>query len=377
MTHGYGEDGDPARVAVIVDEASPVHALARTLEHLRERGLPGYDVVRVDSDALSERPYDLVHVCTPGPAGIAALRMARAMGLPVAGSYHVELTAGAQPAWGDGVADRSRIEAAAFYRQCQTVLSPTPSADASLESLGITRERIYRWEAGVDVRVFHPGRYAPEALGSASAARETLGGTGIARASVVFNVVYAGGLTAHDGIDLLAESFLIARDHDPRLHLVLAGQDPVPQILRVRLGAAATFLGHLGPDALSRVYASADLLVLPNRTDPFGQAILEAQASGLPVLAIDAGAAAELIESGRSGCLAPVDPGAFSSAIRGLARRGAVLDRLATGGLLAVRQRSCERSLEQLARGYAWTLGGVGSEGAVPAPAAAQVPRAA
>ncbi len=88
-------------------------------------------------------------------------------------------------------------------------------------------------------------------------------------------------------------------------------------------------------------------------------------------------AAAELIESGRSGCLAPPDPGALASAIRGLARRRAVLGRLATGGLLAARRRSPERSLGQLARGYAWTLGRVADDDAALASEVAEVPRAA
>ena len=97
--------------------------------------------------------------------------------------------------------------------------------------------------------------------------------------------------------------------------------------------------------------------MFPSETDAFAQAVLEAQASGLPVLAVDTGGAAELIENGRSGCLVAPDPAALGSAIRGLARRAALQDRLATGGLMAVRERTWERSLAQLAAGYARALG--------------------
>jgi glycosyltransferase involved in cell wall biosynthesis len=104
-------------------------------------------------------------------------------------------------------------------------------------------------------------------------------------------------------------------------------------------------------------------------TDTFGQVILEAQASGLPVLAVDAGGPAELIEDGRSGCLVAPEAEALALALRGLARREAIRERLSTGGLLAVRERSWGRSLAQLATGYARAI-----DGAAPP---AEVPRAA
>lgn len=96
-------------------------------------------------------------------------------------------------------------------------------------------------------------------------------------------------------------------------------------------------------DALARMYASADLFVYPGSIDGYGRAILEAQASGLPVLAATGSGACEQIESGRTGCLGEPDPLAMASAIRWLARRAAIRERLATGGLLAVRRRCGKR----------------------------------
>jgi len=86
----------------------------------------------------------------------------------------------------------------------------------------------------------------------------------------------------------------------------------------------------------------------------FGETTVAAQASGLPVLAVAGGAAEELIESGRSGLLVPHGAGPLSEAIGWLARRATLRERLATGGLLAVRARSWERSLAQLTA--AWGL---------------------
>jgi glycosyltransferase involved in cell wall biosynthesis/predicted metal-dependent phosphoesterase TrpH len=372
-------DGDPIRVAVVADGVGSIHGVTHTLQQLRERGIRGHEIEVIGTDAsvdrrlpavseveipfhagltlgvpsvfavaeaLTERRYDIIHVCAPGPAGIVAALIARVMGLPVLGSYHTELQAYARMRSGDPQVEYvMRAVLAKFYAQCGVVLSPSAAADESLRELGIADDRLGRWDRGVDLDRFNPARYAPGVLPNT---HSELG--------VRFNVLYVGRLSKEKGIGLLAESFLIARDYDPRLHLVLAGRGPEEEALRRRLGSAATFLGWVEGDRLAQVYASADLFMFASTTDTFGQVILEAQASGLPVLAVDAGGPAELIEDGRSGCLVAPDPELLASAVRGLARREAIRERLATGGLLAVGERSWPRSLDQLADGYARAL---------------------
>ena len=115
-------------------------------------------------------------------------------------------------------------------------------------------------------------------------------------------MLYAGRLSKEKGVDLLAEAFLEAGRRDPRLHLVLAGGGPEEEMLRARLGEHATFLGWLSADALARAYASADAFMFASSTETFGQVVLEAQASGLPVVAVDRGGPACLIEHGETGC---------------------------------------------------------------------------
>ena len=84
---------------------------------------------------------------------------------------------------------------------------------------------------------------------------------------------------------------------------MLAGGGPEEEALRERLGERATFLGWLDGDDLARAYASADIFLFASRTDTFGQVMLEAQASGLPVVAVDEGGPRALIEDGRTGLL--------------------------------------------------------------------------
>jgi len=89
-----------------------------------------------------------------------------------------------------------------------------------------------------------------------------------------------------------------------------------------------------------------------SRTDTFGQVVLEAQASGLPVVAVGEGGPAELIADGRSGLLCPARPEPLAAAVAGLAGSRAMRERLARGGLAAVRERTWDTALGRLAAGW-------------------------
>ena len=359
---------EPRRVALVADGVGAMHGVTHTLDELRERGVPGFEVDVIGTDpkvdrrlsavaevevpfyeglrvgvpslpaaveALAEGRYDLVHLCSPGPAGVAAALIARIMDLPLVGSHHTELGAYAGLRSGD-----ARLRAgmdmalAALYGQCEIVLSPSEAADESLRALGVPRERIGRWERGVDVRRFDPALREPEFLPGE------------------LSVLYAGRLTTEKNVSLLADAYLAAHARDPRLHLVLAGGGPEEASLRERLGTRATFLGWLEGEQLARTYASADLFLFASRTDTFGQVVIEAQASGLPVVAVAEGGPLSLIEDGRSGRLCPPDAEALAATVCELARFPELRRRLAAAALATVRGRTWEQALDQLAAGY-------------------------
>jgi glycosyltransferase involved in cell wall biosynthesis len=147
-----------------------------------------------------------------------------------------------------------------------------------------------------------------------------------------------------------------ARRRDPRLHLVLAGGGPEEDHLRDRLGEHATFLGWVGGDDLPRAYASADLFLFASQTDTYGQVIVEVQASGLPVVAVDEGGPISLIEHGATGLLAPADAEALADELLRLAGGELLRERIRRAAIAAVSGRTWEAALEQLARGYSTTL---------------------
>ncbi len=361
-------DGDRPRVALVADGLSGMHGVTHTIQQIRDRGIPGYevDVIGTDADvdrrlsavaeidipfyrglkigvpsvpaivdALAEGRYDLVHLCSPGPAGVGAWLLARVLELPVIGSYHTELAAYAGLRSGqEHLEALAGMALSAFYGACDVVLSPSPASDERLVRLGINDERVGRWDRGVDLERFDP------ALRTAGLLPDAV------------NVLYAGRLTKEKGVELLADAFETARRRDPRLHLVLAGGGPEEEALRQRLGDSATFMGWLTGTDLARAYASADVFLFASRTDTFGQVILEAQASGLPVVAVAEGGPVSLIAHNETGLLTNPDASTLAEAVLSLTSEPLTRERLRRNALQAVRGRTWEASLEQLAAGY-------------------------
>jgi glycosyltransferase involved in cell wall biosynthesis len=95
-----------------------------------------------------------------------------------------------------------------------------------------------------------------------------------------------------------------------------------------------------------------------SRTDTFGQVVLEAQASGLPVVAVGEGGPATLIEDGETGLLTVADPQALATALRQLADNPLLAERLRRAALAAVRTRTWEAAMQRLADGYRRALSG-------------------
>ncbi|HWW89229.1 MAG TPA: glycosyltransferase [Solirubrobacteraceae bacterium] len=362
------DDGERPRVAILADGIGSTHGVTRTIEEIRLRGVPGFEIEVVGTDpevdrrlsavaeievpfypglrigipslpvaveALAEGGFDAIHVCSPGPAGVAGALLGRALGLPLVGSYHTELTAYAGLRSGERrVADAMAMAVSALYGGCDLVLSPSPAADEALAAIGVGSARVVRWDRGVDTSRFDP------------AMRE------LSLFPGQVNVLYCGRITHEKGAELLADAFELARESEPGLHLVLAGGGPEETDLRERLGESASFLGWLEGAELARVYASCDIFLFPSATDTFGQVILEAQASGLPVVAVAAGGPLSLIEDRTSGLLREPEPRALAGAVLECSRSPVLREHLGRGGLRSARARTWERTLELLAGGY-------------------------
>jgi glycosyltransferase involved in cell wall biosynthesis len=134
-------------------------------------------------------------------------------------------------------------------------------------------------------------------------------------------VLFAGTLSRTKGVDDLVQAVPKIAIRHPDVTLVLVGSGPLGTRLRQlarQLGVAnkVLFVGRTSHDEMPRHMASADVLVLPSLNEGLPRVILEAMASGLPVVATSVGGVPELVEDGRTGLLVPpADHAALADAI--------------------------------------------------------------
>ena len=152
---------------------------------------------------------------------------------------------------------------------------------------GVKRVRL--WPQGVDARRFHPGKASMEW-------RERLSG-GHPEDRLL---LYVGRLAPEKGIERLKT---ILREV-PGTRLAVVGDGPARGNLEREFSdALATFTGVLQGDDLAAAYASADVFLFPSTTDTLGLAMLEAFASGLPVVAARSDPSSEIVLEGENGLL--------------------------------------------------------------------------
>ena len=227
-----------------------------------------------------------------------------------------------------------------MYGHCRHVLVPSVATRDALTAHGTPADRVRIWARGVDADRFNPARRSPSmrAQWRASDDHPVL--------------LYVGRVSREKGLDLLPAMLNRLRTLGIVCRLVVAGDGPY----RRELAAACPdviFTGALGRDAVAEVFASADLFVFPSRTDTAGNVVLEAQASGLPVVVADAGGPRENIVSGITGLVCEsADGRLWANAAATLLRNGDL--RRAMG--VAARRYACgrrwDRSLEPLFETY-------------------------
>ncbi|MBW4023156.1 MAG: glycosyltransferase family 1 protein [Proteobacteria bacterium] len=277
----------PRRVAIVSDAWHPqvngvVRSLGQLVREMRGQGIevelfgpdrfatlpcPFYPEIRLAlwpkrrlHRMLREFKPDALHIATEGPLGLSARRWAMRQRYAFTTSFHTrfpEYLAARLPL------PRALTERVVyrwmrgFHGAASAVMAATPSLIGELRGRGFAN--VCLWTRGVDTKGFHPGL------------RGEPGGT----ARPVF--LYAGRLAVEKNIEAFLEldlpgSKLVVGDGPDRAGL----ERRFPQV---------RFAGMLSGEALTRAYASADVLVFPSRTDTFGLVMLEALACGTPVAA--------------------------------------------------------------------------------------------
>lgn len=349
------------RIAIVSElPLGGVHGVARTLfallEQLTQRGhelalyaprgglssycgvaihdypatpLPFYPELRAaipNSDLkrrLAEFRPDVAHLVHPIWFGAQGLYYAAELGYPTVASYHsfMDLYAEYYPVL------RLFRRTIGWYtqyvfNQADLVLCPTASAQQALTRAGIQNTHV--WGRGVDTGIFNP-IYRRLDL------RAHL--LGLEKKHLL---LYVGRLAKEKNVEGLYQ--MAARRWDARLIIVGDGPDR-KRLEKMFAGTGALFAGYLHGPALSQIYASADVFVFPSRTETFGQVVCEAMASGLPVVALAAGAMTDLIAHGQTGLLSRDECGLVAQVEQLLADPD-LRHRLAEAGMQAAQQRS-------------------------------------
>ncbi len=247
---------------------------------------------------LAWRP-DLIHVVTEATLGLSALRFARRRGIPVVSSFHTnfdQYTDHYGLGWSRGMIWRYLRW---FHNQTTETYVPSRATIGDLEVRGF--ERLVLWPRGVDSTLFRPDRPGRAAL------RARLG---FGPDDVVIG--HVGRLAAEKNIDDLAASLNAVLAARPSSRALIVGDGPARAELEEKLGNGAKFVGFLTGDDLADHYAAADLFAFASRTETFGNVVLEAMASGLPVVAVRAGGPVDIIREGATGFL--IEPDAMPEA---------------------------------------------------------------
>jgi len=227
----------------------------------------------------------VVHLASPSMLGYGGLLAARRLGVPTVAVYQTDI-AGFATSYGVPIAARA---AWAWNRHlhglADRTLAPSSSAMESLRAHGIPR--VHHWARGVDITGF-----APSARDERLRAQWSPHGRPI--------VGFVGRLAPEKHVERLAA---LARRDD--LQLVIVG-DGVDRAKLAALMPSAIFTGALYGPHLAAAYASMDVFVHPGEHETFCQAVQEAQACGLPVIAPDAGGPRDIVAPYRTGLLLPV-----------------------------------------------------------------------
>jgi glycosyltransferase involved in cell wall biosynthesis len=243
-----------------------------------------------------EQGFNHIHTATPGPIGLAALAIAKILKLPISGTYHTSIPQYAQVLTSDYVIEDIAWKYVLwYYDQLDVIYAPSQSTCDELVEKGIRADKIRVYPRGIDVEQFNPAKRN----GALKKHFNIQSGT---------TLIYVGRVSKEKNLHLLADAFAQMTQTRKDVHLVVVGDGPYLEEMRTSMqDLPCHFTGYLSGDALSEIYASSDLFVFPSTTDTFGNVVLEAQASGLPVIVTDEGGPCENMVHQETGLIVPAD----------------------------------------------------------------------
>jgi len=257
---------------------------------------------------LEQFQPDLIHITGPSEIGLLGAGWAHHLGLPLAASWHTNVHeyASRRANWllrflpprhsaasGQKIENMSLATLSWFYSKAQVLFAPNPGLCALLQR--VTGRPCHLMTRGIDAEIFHPSKRR----------RDPEDGNRI--------LGFVGRLSVEKNIALLVKvQEQLEEMGVENVRFLIVGHGGSESWLRERL-SRAEFTGVLRGEELSTAYANMDLFVFPSHTDTFGNAVLEALASGVPAIVTPHGGPCTIIRDGETGRIVPDDQ--FAAAI--------------------------------------------------------------
>lgn len=296
---------------VVTDPGAP------SLVRIPSIALPGFNGYRMPrsvsaaANLMQRMQPDLVEAGDAGHCAWAALRVKRRLHIPAVAFYHSDLPRLVGDRFGPLGLRSARRYLTQLYRQFDMILAPSRLMVQQLSALGI--DHAIHQPLGINVDTFSPARRNPSLLQHLRLPPD-------ARL-----LVYAGRFTPEKKLNVLIEA---VRKLGRPYHLVLiGGGDTLPQYPQI-----SYIKFRRDQRALARLLASCDVLVHPGDCETFGLIVLEAMACGLPVVAVNGGGVAELVDDSTGLLVKPNNVQALCSGIDAIFRRDLERMSLAASG---------------------------------------------
>ena len=342
MSAAVAANGKGIEVMVSRHEVDVPGIPLRNFPPIGEFELPEYELQKLSFppllqiiDHLQTGNFTEVIISTPGPVGLAALGAARVLGLPTAGIYHTDFPEYVRILTEDGLMESLTWSYMHwFYSQLDTVYVNSDHYRQCWIDRGIAPEKLKILPRGLDTGLFHPEKKRPDFWKKRGLRDGEVG------------ALYVGRVSREKNLDLFAAASRRLLAAGVKVRPLIVGDGPYAAMMKELL-PEGIYTGSLHKEELASAYASADFFVFPSTTDTFGNVVIEAQASGLPVIVSDVGGPKDLVEEGVDGRVTKgLDLDALTEAVRQLVEDEELRKRMG----VASRARVAERDWARAAR---------------------------
>ncbi|PKM65336.1 MAG: glycosyltransferase family 1 protein [Firmicutes bacterium HGW-Firmicutes-2] len=248
---------------------------------------------------------DIIFTMTEFTMGLCGLNYGKTHNIPAVSNYSTNFST-ILKSYKLGVLEKLTDKYLAWFHQEATrTVTPSVESEKILKKLGVLRTGIFG--RGIDFDHFSRDKRSVQL-------RKELGLEG------KLGLLYVGRLSPEKDLDVLRDAMqLLNHTYSDQIQLVITGEGPMENELKKTMPDNVVFTGYKRGQALAEIYASCDIFAFPSSFETFGNVVLEAFASGLPVVGVNMGGVKTLIDPGYNGFLVePNDSEAFALALEKL-----------------------------------------------------------